>query len=145
MPESKAMYQPIWNHIKSLIESGVFACTTEIYNELCLLPGAIGECIKTNKDNLLLEVGDDWNWSNYLAIVEEWRVKHQGVISEYNSNRKGTVGLNDVSIVALGKCLGLPVVSMESDSYQPSDRKIRIPALCRIEGIEHKTFNDLLS
>ncbi len=145
MPETKAIYQPIWNHIKSLIVSGVFAVNAEIYEELCRLPGSIGEHITANEGNMLLEVGEAWDWRSYLAIVESWRVKYKDVISEYNGNRKGTVGLIDVSIVALAKCLGLPVVSMESISFQASDKKVRIPSLCALEGVEHLTFNDLLS
>jgi hypothetical protein len=35
-------------------------------------------------------------------------------ISEFNNNRKDTVGLNDISIIALGRTLNLPVVSMET-------------------------------
>ena len=108
MPESIAIYQPIWSHVKTQIESGFFAVNEEIYQELCCLPGKMGDCLKNNKDNLVLEVGESWDWRSYLEIFEEMRSRHQGVISEYNSNRRGTVGLNDVSIVALAKCLGLP-------------------------------------
>lgn len=73
------------------------------------------------------------------------RTKHQSIISEYNGNRKGTVGLNDVSIVALAKSLGLPLISMESRSFQSSDKKVRIPGLCDLEGVEHLSFNDFLN
>ena len=144
MPESKAIYQPIWKHIREMIEGGFFAVNVEIYEELCRLPGNIGECLRNNKDKLVLEIGEDWNWIRYLEIFEEMRVRHKDVISEYNGNRKGTVGLVDVSIVALGKSLGLPVVSMEAVSFQPSDKKVRIPSLCDRENVAHLTFNDLV-
>jgi len=35
-------------------------------------------------------------------------------------------------------------VSMETISYQPSTKNVRIPQLCKIEGVQHLTFNDLL-
>lgn len=144
MPEDILMYQHIWSHVKTQIENNIFAVNEEIYQELCRLPGKIGECLNNNKEKLVLEIGESWNWQRYLEIVEEMRNTHKGVISEYNGNRKGTVGLNDVSIVALAKCLELPLISMESRSYQPSDTKVRIPALCSLEGVEHLTFNDFL-
>lgn len=145
MPEDIGLYKPIWNLVKSNIEDGFFAVNDEIYQELCRLPGNIGDCLKNNKHNLLLEIGESWNWQRYIEVVEEMRKKHQNIISEYNGNRKGTVGLNDVSIVALAKSLQLPLISMESRSYEPSGKKIRIPGLCDLEGVEHLTFNDYLT
>jgi Domain of unknown function (DUF4411) len=144
MPEDIVMYQHIWRHVKSHIENGVFAVNEEIYQELCRLPGTTGDCLQNNKSRLVLELGENWDWERYLEIVEEMRNRHHGKISEYNGNRKGTVGLNDVSIVALAKCLSLPLISMESRSYQPSENKVRIPALCDLEVVEHLTFNDYL-
>jgi Domain of unknown function (DUF4411) len=144
MPEDIVMYQNIWSHVKSHIENGFFAVNEEIYQELCRLPGSIGDCLRNNKDSLVLEVGENWNWQGYLEIVEKMRNRHSSKISEYNGNRKGTVGLNDVSIVALAKYLRLPLISMESRSYQPSENKIRIPALCDLEDVHHLTFNDYL-
>jgi hypothetical protein len=45
---------------------GTFAVTIEIYDELKLLPGPIGECIKANDDALQMEVGEeDWDWATY--------------------------------------------------------------------------------
>ena len=68
-------------------------------------------------------------------MVEAISIKPKAVISEYNGNRKGTVGLNDVSIVALAKTLKLPLISMESNSFQSSITKVRIPGLCSLEGV----------
>jgi hypothetical protein len=73
------------------------------------------------------------------------RTTHHDIISEYNGGRKGTVGLNDVSIVALAKTLGLPVISMESPNFQSTDKRVRIPGLCAKEGVEHLTFNEFLT
>jgi hypothetical protein len=145
MPENIPIYQPIWAHVKAKIESGVFAVNKEIYDELCLLPGQIGACLQNNEDNLLLEVGQDWDWNTYIEHVNRMRIIHHDIISEYNGGRKGTVGLNDVSIVALAKTLGLPLISMEAASFQSSDKRVRIPGLCAKEGVEHLTFNDFLT
>lgn len=145
MPESIGMYQHIWSHIRTKIEAGVFAVNAEIYDELCRLPGQVGICLRNNKDNLVLEIGEAWHWERYVENFEEMRLRHQGIISEYNGNRKGTVGVNDVSIVALAKTLELPIISMESRSFQSSNTKVRIPGLCDLEGVEHLTFNDFLT
>ncbi len=101
--------------------------------------------MQNNRDALILEVGENWNWQSYLDIFDDMRIRHQSVISEYNNNRRGTVGINDVSIVALGKCLELPVISMESLAFQSSNTKIRIPRLCELEHVEHLNFNDFLT
>jgi len=143
MPED--IFPILWSRICAEIENGKFAANLEIYDELTHLSGSVGECIKRCKSNLVLEIGEgDWDWSDYLSHVERMRVQHKSFISEYNGNRKFTVGLNDVSIVALAKSLGLPVVSMESVSFQASQVKMRIPQLCAIEDVQHMTFNDLL-
>ena len=139
------MYKPIWNHVKTQIENGIFAVNIEIYDELCCLPGTIGTCLQNNKDKLVLEIGEDWNWKEYLKVVEAISIKHKAFISEYNGNRKGTVGLNDVSIVALARTLKLPLISMESISFQTSLTKLRIPGLCSLEGVQHLNFNDFLN
>lgn len=145
MPETIGMYSGIWIHVRSQIENGIFAVNPEIYEELCRLRGQTGTCLQNNRDALVLEIGENWNWQGYLDIFDEMRITHQSVISEYNNNRRGTVGVNDVSIVALGKCLELPVISMESMSFQPSATKIRIPKLCELEHVEHLSFNDFLT
>ena len=145
MPEDIPMYQPIWSHVRTQIVNGVFAVNQEIYDELCYLPGNIGTCLNGNKNKLVLEVGEAWNWQTYLATVEDMRVRYKSVISEYNNNRRGTVGLNDVAIVALAKTLKLPLINMEAKSFQTSATKIRIPGLCILEGVEPLEFNDFLT
>ena len=146
MPEDITLYKGVWLHITAQIKAGIFAVNKEIYDELCCIEGNVGSCIKANKDQLLLEIGQsDWDWKRYLDIVEELRTRYSSFISEYNQNRKGTVGLNDVSIVALAKALNLPLISMESLSFQTSPTKMRIPRLCSLEGITHLTFNEFLA
>lgn len=72
------------------------------------------------------------------------RLTYKAVISEYNGNRKSTICLNDVSIIALAKTLTLPVVSMESLSTQDSNKRKRIPNVCQDEGVPHLNFNQFL-
>ena len=56
-----------------------------------------------------------------------------------------TICLNDLTIIALAKTLGLPVVSMERlVSEGPGTKKRRIPNICKAEGVEHLSFNDFL-
>jgi hypothetical protein len=45
------------------------------------------------------------------------KVRHEAVISEYNGNRKNTIGLNDLTIIALAKTLGLPVEQLCRGTY----------------------------
>lgn len=93
-----------------------------------------------------MEIEEDWDWTTYLNHYEEMKVRHQAVISEYNGNRKGTIGLNDLTIVALAKTLGLPVVSSEKKTSvdQDSAKRQKIPDICAKENVEHLSFNDLL-
>ncbi len=69
---------------------------------------------------------------------------HKEFISEYTGGSSKTIGLKDLTIIALGKSLNLPVVSMEIRVRQRSDKKRRIPDICDAEGIKHLSFNDYL-
>ena len=93
-----------------------------------------------------MEIEEDWDWTTYLNHYEEMKVRHQAVISEYNGNRKGTIGLNDLTIIALAKTLGLPVVSSEKKTSvdQDSNKRQKIPDICAKEDVDHISFNDLL-
>ena len=84
MPENIPMYQPIWVHVTTQIESGILAVNLEIYDELFCLPGQIGTCLNNNRNNLVLEVGENWDWQTYLGNVERMRTTHKDIISEYN-------------------------------------------------------------
>jgi hypothetical protein len=74
------------------------------------------------------------------------KIEYESVISEYNGNRKNTIGLKDLTIIALAKTLGLPVVSSEkkTNSEQDSKKRQKIPDICSKEGVIHMSFNDLL-
>src|ERR1700739_1566964 len=128
MPED--IHKILWGKVAKIIASGKFAVTTEIYEELTHLPGPIGECVKAHEASLALEVEEEtWDWPTYLAHIERMRVTYKSVISEYNGNRKNTVCLNDLSIIALAKTLGLPVISSEKklQTAQDSQKRQKIP------------------
>jgi hypothetical protein len=112
MPED--IHASMWTKVVEIFESGSVAVTTEIYEEMVLVPGMIGNCINGHKEQLLLEINDDgWDWPHYVECSNGLIIAHREFISEYSGGSPKTVGLNDISIVALGKALGLPVVSME--------------------------------
>lgn len=144
LPED--IFPSLWGKIIQRINSGALCWNGEISKELESIFGAVGDALKSAKASCCFEVGDDiWQWQKYLEIVEILRVKYQPFISEYNGGRKDTVGLNDISIVALAKTLELPLISMEKDNlYNPSEKRKRIPEVCRAEGVKHLTFNEFL-
>ncbi|WP_288902381.1 DUF4411 family protein [uncultured Sneathiella sp.] len=145
MPEYIPHYQPIWNEVRQTILSGIIGTTKEIYDEMCLIEGDLGNCIKNNQDAILLEVGDvGWNFDRYLAEFNRMRTVHEEYISEYShSNSRRTICLNDLTVIALAKTLNVPVVSEESSAAK-SDRHRRIPDICDAENVDHLYFNDFL-
>ncbi|CAN7597634.1 DUF4411 family protein [Mesorhizobium amorphae] len=143
LPED--IYTSLWAQVKDIVLSGRLACNKEIFDELGHINGSVGDCLRSNCELLQLEVGEDsWNWVVYLEHVERMKEAHRPVISEYNGGRKGTVGLNDISIIALAKTLGVPLISMEAESVQQSDTRRRIPAVCDMENVVHLNFNQFL-
>jgi hypothetical protein len=103
--------------------------------------------MRANEEHLQLKIEEEsWDWKTYVAHYERLKAKYTAVISEYNNNRKNTVGLKDLTIVALAKTLNLPVVSSEKklSAMQESDKRQKIPDICDKEGVEPMTFNDLL-
>jgi hypothetical protein len=135
----------MWTKVEAILASGEIAITKEIYDEMAHLPGSIGDCIKKCEALLVLEVEqDNWDWPTYIERAARMQVDYEGVISEYNGDRKNTVCLNDISIIALTKTLGLPVVSMEAALRQVSETKKRIPEICGLEGVAHYDFSEFL-
>lgn len=145
MPEDIPVYAPLWAELRDYILSGHVATTWEIYQEMCHIPGAFGECLKAQKDNLVMEVGDSsWPFQRYIDHYKRMQLQYHDFISEYaHSGSKKTIGLKDLTIIALAKTLGLPVVSMEV-SVLHSPFKRRIPDICTLENVAHHTFNDFL-
>lgn len=138
------IYEPIWRGVIRVIEDGAIAVTTEIYDEMHgSIRGLVGECIDANRAKLLLEIGDDtWDYGAYISIVTAMQLRHHAFIREYAGGKR-TVGLADISIVALAKTLRLPVVSMESSAGNSPKRK-KIPDICALEQVEHLDFNAFL-
>jgi uncharacterized protein DUF4411 len=142
MPED--IHGSLWSGFKTkCLQSGIIAVTTEIYEEMEHIPGSVGQCIKDHKAAMLLEVGGDWDWGTYITHVNNMEDTHHDYISEYCGGSKRTVCLNDISIVALAKTLGLPVVSME-EKVTAGSRKLHIPDVCDLEGVEHLNFSQFL-
>lgn len=145
MPED--IYASLWVQVRTVIEDGKICFNAEILEEIDgSIDGSIGECVTACAKSCCLEVGDDaWPWRDYLEQVERLREHYKDVISEYNGNRKSTVGLNDISIIGLAQTLGLPLISMESRNvHQQSAKRMRIPDVCAKEGVAHLTFNEFL-
>jgi len=142
MPED--IFGTLWENAGGLITSGVFACTTEIFDELVLIPGTIGKLIKHHKSDIIMEIEDSsWNWEGYVKFSGQMNQTHHGFISEYTGGSPKTINLADLSIIALAKTLALPVISMEVD-VQNSPTKRRIPNICKSENIKHLSFTEFL-
>jgi Domain of unknown function (DUF4411) len=142
MPED--IHESMWKGFKTkCLESGIIAVTEEIYGEMLHIPGSVGQCIKDNKDELLMEVGGDWDWNSYINHLNQMEDDHHDFISENIGGTKKTVCLNDISAVALAKTLDLPIVSME-ERVTVGSKKRHIPDVCDIEKVDHLSFSEFL-
>lgn len=144
MPDD--IHMTLWTKVRAMVEDGLFCWNEEIAVELNSIPGDLGQTLQDCHEDCCHEIGSNgWPWQEYLEKVEELRIKYNQYISEYNGNRKNTVGLNDVSIIALAIVLNLPIVSMEKPNGNPSsEKRMRIPEVCTEEGVKHLWFNDLM-
>jgi hypothetical protein len=143
MPED--IHPTLWQRIADIIVDNRFAATVEVYEELTHIQGPIGDCIRDNRLSLALEVDDaEWDGLAYLGHTNRMQTVHEKFIAEFNQNRKGMIGLTDLSIIALGKTLRLPVISMEKLVTDPNSERRKIPNICALESVEHLTFNDFL-
>jgi hypothetical protein len=145
-PQVEEFGWPPWLKVIEVFESGAIAVTQEIYDEMIHIPGTIGGWINANKKTVLLEVNQSgWDSEAYVKHSSDMNAAHHDYISEYTGGSPKTVCLNDISIIALAKALGLPVVSMEVRVMKQSgSTKRRIPDVCDLEKVEHLTFNDFL-
>ena len=143
MPED--IYESLWIQVVRVIEEDSVAVTREIYDEMTHIRGRISVCINANPSLLVLEFGEDnWDWESYAEHLASMRESQKDFISEYNGQIDGTIGLTDLSIIALAKTLSLPVVSMESRTTLAAKKRRRIPDVCGVEQVEHLEFNDFL-
>ena len=145
MPEDIPAYAALWGQTRDYVLTGQIAVTTEIYQEMCHIPGEFGQCLNDNKELLLMEVGNEsWDGLAYIDHYKRMQKQYAAFLSEYShGGSKKTIGLKDLTIVALAKTLGLPVVSMEKSAL-PSDTKRRIPDICAAESVPHHSFNEFL-
>jgi len=143
MPED--IHKTLWPGVIAKVQTEIFCWNFEIGKEMQSIQGKVGEALSNCNGTCCYEVDKgNWDWAEYIETNKQWRTRFRQYISEYNGNRKNTIGLNDLSIVALAHTLGLPVVSMESQNFgQKSDKKLRIPDLCIVVGVDHYTFNQL--
>lgn len=58
MPEDIPIYAPLWQKMKDFVLTGEIAATSEIYFQMCKIPGSFGQCLRDNKSLILMEVGD---------------------------------------------------------------------------------------
>lgn len=143
MPED--IHKTLWSSVVSKIDAHIFCWNVEIATEMDSIKGSVGAALKNcNSSCCFVEDEGSWDWASYIAINNTWRGQFKQYLSEYNRNRKNTIGLNDLSIVALAHTLKLPVVSMEAPNLgQPSQTKLRIPDLCREVQVRHLNFTQL--
>jgi hypothetical protein len=140
MPED--IHESAWKKIKACIVDSMFAVTFEIYEEMTHITGTVGECIRDNQPALVLEVGEgEWDWDAYTQHSTRMQDEYKDFIAEFNGNRRGTVGLNDISIIALARTLALPLVHMESEVNNPDSKKRRIPDICKLENVKPLPFS----
>jgi hypothetical protein len=139
------IFASVWDQVIERLESGVIGVTKEIYDELQLIPGRLGECIKRHKGQLLMELNDNtWDWESYVKQGTRILADHKNFISEYTVMKSDeTVCLKDMTTIALAKAIRTPLVSMEK-SAMPSPKKKRIPDICDLENIKHLYFVDFL-
>ncbi len=139
------IHHSLWGKVSSLIISGDFAVTVEIFEEMLHIPPPISDCIRDNKASIVMEVDEDgWDAPTYIRHSNRMQTQHQKFIREFNGGGKGTVGINDITIIALAKALRLPVVSMEKRKAHQSEGRRSIPDICDLESVTHMTFNELL-
>lgn len=143
MPED--IHVTLWAEVCARIVGGNIAVTTEIMSELTHIEGVVGACIKGNEKNLVLEINDmSWPVMDYIQHATRMQVDHKDFIRENLGGKKGTIGMNDLSIIALAKTMALPVVSMEKRKAHQTEKLRQIPDICDIEQVPHLTFNDFL-
>ena len=143
MPED--IHKTLWLNVVAKVKSKIFCWNPEIAEEMFSMFGMIGDALRSCNPSCCYELGKgNWDWNTYLKTNDLWKEEYRPFISEYNNNRKSTIGLNDLSIVALAYTLGLPLVSMEVPNLvQPSQTKMRIPDLCSAVGVEHLNFTEI--
>lgn len=126
----------MWEDIRQFIANGHVAVTQEIFDEMIHIDGGLGDFIKGSKDLILFEVSaGTWDWVTYLSHMTRMQDDYSQFISEFNRGVRGTVCLNDLSIIALSKTLSVPLLNMEVKVPEDSPKRRRIPNICESEGV----------
>lgn len=135
----------MWGNIRQFIADGHVAVTLEIFDEMTHIDSGLGDFIAACKEVILFEVGaDSWDWETYLGHTTRMQEDYHRFISEFTGGTKKTVCLNDLSIIALAKTLGVPVLSMETKVPKDNQTKKRIPNICESEGVVHVDIREFL-
>jgi len=145
MPED--IHITLWGKVMAVFSTGHICVNTEIFEEMVLIEGDVGSQLKEIESDIKLEIGEgDWDWERYIEVFNQMKSAHVDYISEYNQDRKGTIGLNDLSIIAMAKTLDLPLVNMEKETMiiDPKSKRRRIPDICKAEGVQSISFNEFL-
>jgi len=142
------IHETLWRVLANLVDAGTFCWNKEIWNEIDgSIYGDIAQNLKAaNKAGCLYDLDDpSWDVRSYIDNQNDLCARYSGYIAEYNG-KDNTVGLNDVSIIALAKTLNKPVASMERENTNPGSSliRMRIPELCSREKIPHLNFVQLL-
>lgn len=143
----KSLFPSVWKFVGEKISDGIIAVTKEIFDEMILIDGGLGDFIKQNKSTMLFEIDqNNWDWKGYIKTASRMQNRYKDYISEYGGKgRKGTIDMNDLTTIALANTLSLPVISMEKRIQDlRNSKKRKIPDICDSEHIEHLTFNDFL-
>ena len=138
----QSIFPRLWRDVFEILASGEAAMTQEIFDEITAgrgdaLTNHVGMC----RRQLVLDVGDQ-QMSGYINVNSAMIGRHRSFVAEY-CNRDDTVGINDISIIAQAKHLGLPLLSMET-SRANSQKRRGIPDICATDGVRHLEFQDFL-
>jgi|ERR1700730_2258599 len=136
------IHASLWQKVRDTIAAGQVAVTQEIFDEIILIPGGLGDYLNKSKALILHEVTHGgWDWQAYVKHAAKMQVDHKSYIRASCGGSPKTVCLNDISIIALAKTLRIPVLSMEKP-VDKNSKKRHIPDICTTEGVTHISFND---
>ena len=94
---SDEVFASVWDQVIERFCGGVIGVTKEIYDEMLHIPGRLGECVKQNKGNLLMELNDkSWNWQLYVDHGTRMLVDHKNFISEYTKMKSDDTGVSKI-------------------------------------------------
>jgi len=136
----KKTFPSLWEQISKIIPSGIIVSPVEVYHELRNRSepihqddGDILEWLKPFKE--IIFVGSD---PSTIMVLPEI-VSHLG-----RSPLRGDRDYADPYVVAFAKAHGCTVITYEKHRNTSTDRKTKVPTLCRKTGVECKNLPDFL-